>query len=198
MLRPSSRPSSSRRARDSTISLSVVARMVAKSRRSAAATGRGSSSAMGTMWSESRRSSATLRGQRAELRPSRRTKRRGEAASALAGIQQTETQASSPSSCFSVSRVRSRDAAGLAASALRQIARTCPCSSVSPASSAASMPWASSSMMAASAGLWSFPSGHSAAGSLSSRRVHTSGEESGASAGRMRVQPSGRSANGPG
>ena len=73
-----------------------------------------------------------LRGQRAELRPSRRTNRRGDAASALAGIQQTETHASKPSSCRSVSRVRSSDAAAPAASALRQIASARPRSNFSP------------------------------------------------------------------
>ena len=103
------------------------------------------------------------RGQRAELRPSSRTKRRGDAASAFAGIQQAETHASMPSSCLSVSRVRSSDAAGPSASALRQISRACPRSSVSPASPAASTPRDSSSTMAASAGRWSFPSGQSVA-----------------------------------
>ena len=172
--------------------------MVVKSRRSAAATGRGSSSAVGTMWSESRRSSAMARGQRAELRPSNRTKRRGDAASTLAGIQLAEAQGSRPSSCFSVSRVRSSDAAGAEASALRQIVRTCPRSSVSPASSAASIPWDSRSMMAASAEPGSFPFGQSAAHSPSIARFQASTDVSGISAGRMRGQPSGRSANGPG
>ena len=39
----------------------------------------------GTMWSDSNRSSAMPRGQREELRPSKRTNRLGDAASALAG-----------------------------------------------------------------------------------------------------------------
>jgi hypothetical protein len=62
------------------------------------------------------------RGQREELSPRRRTKRRGEAASALAGIQATQAHASRPSSCFMVSSVASTEAAGPASSALRQIA----------------------------------------------------------------------------
>ena len=185
------RPSSSRRARDSTTWLSVVVRMVSKSRRSAAATGRGSSSLVGTIWSESRRSSEMLRGQRDELRPSRRTNRLGDAASALAGIQHTDTQASRPSSCFIVSKLRSSDAAVPARSALRQIVSARPCRSVSPASSAASRPRDRSSTMRPSAEPWSVPSGQSPAVNLSIRRVHGSVEDKGASTGNMAVQPSG-------
>jgi hypothetical protein len=66
------------------------------------------------------------RGQREELSPRSRTKRRGDAASALAGIQATQTHASRPSSCFRVSSVASTEAAGPASSALRQIASARP------------------------------------------------------------------------
>ena len=51
--------------------------------------------------------------------------------------------------------------------------------------------------MAASAGPWSFPSGQSAAFNPSIRRVQASGDESGAPAGKRRVQPSGKFVNGP-
>lgn len=67
-----------------------------------------------------------------------RTKRRGDAASALAGIQATQTHASSPSSCFRVSRVASIEAAGPASSALRQIASARPVRKASPISAVTS------------------------------------------------------------
>jgi len=70
---------------------------------------------------------------------------------------------------------------------LRQIARTCPCSSVSPASSAASVPWDSNPTMAASAGPWSFPSGQRPAIAPSIARVQASADDSGALSGRMRA-----------
>ena len=70
------------------------------------------------MWSEISRSSEIPRGQREEFSPSSRTKRRGDAASALAGIQATDTQASRPSSCFRVSSVASSEAAGPASKRL--------------------------------------------------------------------------------
>eukprot|EP01034_Spumella_vulgaris_P001959 gene1959-2559_t len=64
------------------------------------------------------------------------------AAKALAGIQATETQASSPSSCFSDPSVTSIDAAGPASSALRQIVSARPLRKASPTAGAASGPCA--------------------------------------------------------
>jgi len=92
------------------------------------------------IWSGISRSSAIPRGQREELRPRSRTKRRGDAASALAGIQATQTHASRPSSCFRVSSVASIEAAGPASSALRQIASARPLRKASPISAAATGP----------------------------------------------------------
>ena len=76
-----------------------------------------------------------------------------EAASALGGIQTTDTQASASSSCFRASSVPSIAAAGPSASALRQIARPRPLRQASPISAAAGGPFASSSTAARSAGV---------------------------------------------
>ena len=134
------------------------------------------------------------RGQREEFRPISLTKRRGDAARALAGIQAIDTQASSPSSCFSDSSVTSIEAAGPASSALCQIDKARPLRKASPISCAASGPFASRSTAARSVGAWSIPSGQSSGLRCVSRRVQAVNVDNGASLGRSRIQPSGSEA----
>ena len=149
------------------------------------------------IWSGISRSSAIPRGQRDEFSPSSRTKRRGDDASALAGVHTTQTHASSPSSCFIVSSVASIEAAGPASRALRHIASALQLRKASPISPAASGPFVRVSTAARSAGAWSERSGQSSGANRASRRFQAPGVESGASLGRTLSQPVGKVSNGP-
>jgi len=137
--RPNRRPSTSRRLNEIVACL-AVAIMVAKSRRSASATGNGSSSLIGMMWSGIRRSSEIRRGHRPALSASNRTNGRGAAASEIAEVQIGCDAGWRLSSTLRCVIVTGSAAAGPSSSARCHSVRGSFGSSFSPASWAASGP----------------------------------------------------------